>query len=207
MRLIRGVVHDRATPNIDSSLNMVPVDFVAQAIVTLSLQCPANNAAFNICSPHTFEAKSLFKAIHLVYPLKFMDEYAEWVEGISETFSVPTWVRSLPKLYEFEHMFRGVSWEKLFTLSSQELRELGVPGPAAVPLSYCIADLGGVIPSRDPSPLLPYVSQLSRAFFSFNAFPTPLLTAKQHGVQCPPMSDAMVAAALEWLTKEGYIAK
>lgn len=200
IRLLRSVAATRAAPALNQLINMVPVDFVAQAIVGLSLHCSFNNAAFNICNSQTVSLSSVFDAIHQKYPLEVLP-YAEWLQEVSD-YTPWQWVGSLHNLGSFRNQLRSATWEQLFKYNIEELVGLGIPETAAIPLWHCVASLGKVPPNQAPNALLPYVTQISSNFPSFNTFTTPLSTAQALGLQCPAVDQNVISACLTWLSVE-----
>lgn len=89
-RLIKGCVQLQACPVLDSdkftpAIDMGPVDYVADAITTLSLQPSSANKDYHVVNPTPYPYERLFDRLRSFgYPLSALS-YAEWREKLLET--------------------------------------------------------------------------------------------------------------------------
>lgn len=83
-RILVAAIQLGYLPRLNRSFDMVPVDFVAQAIIKLSLAYPGENKMFHIVNPQPLamaQLKDLY--FQLGYELKDLD-YADWTEMLVE---------------------------------------------------------------------------------------------------------------------------
>jgi amino acid adenylation domain-containing protein/thioester reductase-like protein/non-ribosomal peptide synthase protein (TIGR01720 family) len=70
-RMIKGFIQLGSVPNVDTTIDMTPVDYIAQSIIFLSVQKKSLGKVFHICNPHPISLSELVKWIHSFgYPLQ-----------------------------------------------------------------------------------------------------------------------------------------
>ena len=92
-----------AVPDLDINVDLVPVDYVSKALVTLALNNQPEGQIFNICNPHTMpynEVLDLFKEAGL--PMKAMpfDQWRELLMNMAQQLGGDNWNPYLPLLDE-----------------------------------------------------------------------------------------------------------
>ena len=77
-KMIKTWVGLGTAPNVDTKTNMIPVDYVSRAIVSLSLREESLGKRFHLANPHPVSASDLFAWIEAFgYPLKRVP-YDKW---------------------------------------------------------------------------------------------------------------------------------
>jgi|GEM_PF-508008 len=70
-RMIKGFIKLGSVPEVDTTIDMTPVDFITQAIVTLSRQQKSLGKVFHICNPYPINLRELVNWIRSFgYPLQ-----------------------------------------------------------------------------------------------------------------------------------------
>lgn len=99
--LIKGCIQMGNFPSLDIPIIIVPVDYVAQAVIHLSRQEKLLGKAFHIFNPHSISWQTLFKTIRsLGY---FLEEvsYDDWLAELQDKTSQ----QPKDKLYQFLQLF------------------------------------------------------------------------------------------------------
>jgi thioester reductase-like protein len=77
-RMIKGCIQLGCAPDIDTMIEMVPVDYVSKAIVHLSCQQELGSSVFHVVAPQYIAAREMFRIIDsLGYKLNLVS-YPEW---------------------------------------------------------------------------------------------------------------------------------
>lgn len=76
--LLKGCIQMKVAPNIKAMLNLVPVDYVSQAIVALSQQQKPCGQVFHIVNPEPIEWKQLIDWLNQKGHLVHLDSYSGW---------------------------------------------------------------------------------------------------------------------------------
>jgi thioester reductase-like protein len=85
--LLKSCIQLKKYPLLDSSLSLVPIDYVSQAIVHLSRQPESFGKAFHLFNPKPISWQQLFDQVRYVgYPLAEM-EYDNWLEALKHHVS------------------------------------------------------------------------------------------------------------------------
>jgi thioester reductase-like protein len=80
--LIRGCIELGSAPDIDAPVDMVPVDFVAKALVRLSLQPESLRKIFHLTNPHPFPLSGLIDYMRAFgYPVRRVP-YESWKQEL-----------------------------------------------------------------------------------------------------------------------------
>jgi thioester reductase-like protein len=83
-RLIKGCIQLGIAPDIDLSFNIVPVDYVSQAIVHLSTQAESSGKTFHLVNPHHI-AIGWKQILHWLQALGYAIQpiaYAQWLAAL-----------------------------------------------------------------------------------------------------------------------------
>lgn len=87
--LVRGCLDARVAPDLEATIEFAPVDFVASAIVALSLQDSSLGGNFHLVNKSTVRLTALVKMLNsLGYPLEPVP-YVEWQKRMFEAASDP----------------------------------------------------------------------------------------------------------------------
>lgn len=80
--LVQAGIHLEKFPTADTTLNLIPVDFVSQAIVHLAQQPQSNGQIFHLCNPDILSWQTLWHKIRDTgYPVEEVS-YKEWAAAI-----------------------------------------------------------------------------------------------------------------------------
>jgi len=81
--VLQACIHLRKIPVVDTNINMVPVDYVSQSIVQLSLQKRSFDQVFHLCNSNSIAWQKLREIICFCgYPLEEIS-YQQWVYEIN----------------------------------------------------------------------------------------------------------------------------
>ena len=82
-RLIRGMIQQGTIPSFDTTLDIVPVDYVARAMVALTQKPSATGTIRHLCAPEPFTWAELALCLEQIgYPLR-QQPYHELVAGLA----------------------------------------------------------------------------------------------------------------------------
>jgi len=82
-RLMAGYVQSGLAPDGETSLDLLPVDFVAKAIIALSLDSDSLGKTYHLLHPEPVSSEILFEVCEQAgYPIKRVS-YSEWFEHLS----------------------------------------------------------------------------------------------------------------------------
>ncbi|PIG93070.1 amino acid adenylation domain-containing protein [Gloeocapsopsis sp. IPPAS B-1203] len=76
--MLKGCLEMGVAPDIDAMLNLVPVDYVSQAIVLLSQKQEPCTQAFHLVNPEPIEWKQLIKWLNKMGHSIYLDSYTTW---------------------------------------------------------------------------------------------------------------------------------
>jgi len=143
--LLQACIRLGKFPILETNVNVVPVDYVSQAIVYLSLQPPSVGRVFHLTNPQPIPWRNLLSELHaLGYPLTELP-YQVWFAAL--------------KAYTFAHRERTLQSLLLVLLSSASVLKLKKPEMS------CRHTLEGLAGSSIICPAID--SQLLSTYFSY----------------------------------------
>jgi thioester reductase-like protein len=87
-RMIKGCIQLGAVPNVDLMLDMTPVDYMAQAIVSLSQQSHTSGQVFHLSNPQQIQLRDLASWIReFGYPLETLP-YQAWHNRLTQAGAI-----------------------------------------------------------------------------------------------------------------------
>jgi len=102
--LLQGGIHLEAFPTIQTQLNVIPVDYVSQAIIHLSQQAHSFGKAFHLSNPQSISWQALWKIVVASgYPLQEIN-YQQWVDKINHRAKTQ---RKNPLYLVLQHLLRS----------------------------------------------------------------------------------------------------
>ena len=90
-------------PDLDVNVDIVPVDYVSKAIITLALQSSPAGKIFNICNPQTMPYQEVLDVIRAAgLPLRAMpfDQWRDMLVTMAQQLDGENWNPYLPLLDE-----------------------------------------------------------------------------------------------------------
>lgn len=147
IKMLQGCLHMEAAPEIEALLNIVPVDYVSRAVVTLSQQPSSLGRSMNITNPQPVRWSDLLEmAADIGYPVKRLT-YESWYADLLKVESRTTnnMLAPLAALFSNRQFIQKSLGAFNFACSSthQKLSAQGVSCPPVEPqfIKACIADL------------------------------------------------------------------
>ncbi len=147
IKMLQGCLHMKAAPEIEALLNIVPVDYVSRAVVTLSQQQASLGQSMNIINPQSIYWSDLLEtATDAGYPVKRL-AYESWYADLLKVESQTTNNMLVPLAALFSNRQFIQKSLGAFDLTcgstQQRLSAQGVSCPSVEPqfIKACIADL------------------------------------------------------------------
>ncbi len=82
--MLRACIHLQQVPEVDTSLNMIPVDFASDAIIALALQSQYNPPAFHLYNPISTHWNSVYAALEEVGYRLTKVPFTHWLDALKQ---------------------------------------------------------------------------------------------------------------------------